>query len=170
MRITASKFGMKNASKKIKDLKEWMSDPIVKSNYNQAVKNIKAKWQRDVLKTFTVRSSKGLFCDNLLANALGIEIKKDSVIIYVKPISRAGKQPYFSSGGAVNNLTSILFHGSKVSAGMYSYKWDARVRDGIHPGTSPSLMRTLWKRFNQYSNDQFIKKMREGLDKARKKP
>lgn len=169
MRIDVKTIKSGKFSKKIKKLDDWLKNPLAKQEMNKAKKNINTKWKRDVRKNFNVRSGKGLSCDNLLEGALGLEFKgKNSIILFVKPISRGGKQSYFSSGGAVNNLTSILFRGSRSSFGMYSYKWDCRVQTGTHPGTSPSTMRRMWQYFTEYSGDQIHKKLQEGLEKVRR--
>lgn len=155
-------------SKKIKDIKEWLKNPIARSKMNQAKKNIKAKWERDAIKTFTVRSSKGLRCDYLVAKAMVVYPEgKHRMVSGLKLISRASKG-YSSSGGPVKNLNAILFGGSRASPGAYSYRWDARTKLWTHPGTSPSPMRNLWSRFNVYSREQIIKKLREGLEEVRK--
>jgi len=167
MKITVNQIKSGRFSKRIKSLDEFLKDPMAKSEINKAKKNIKAKWKRDVAKTFNVRSSRGLSCDNMLSNALALETKgKNSVVIYVKPISRGAKQRG-DSGGAVTNLTSILFRGSRASFGKYHPKWDSRVQTGMHPGTSPSPMRNMWKNFKEYSREQIVKKLQEGLRKVR---
>jgi len=167
MKITINQIKSGKFSKRIKKLDTFLRDPLAKSEMNKAKKNIKAKWKRDVAKTFSVRARKGLSCDNLLSNALGIETKgKNSVVVYVKPISRGAKQRG-DSGGPVTNLTSILFRGSRASFGKYYPRWDSRVQTGMHPGTSPSPMRNMWKRFREYSREQIIKKLQDGLKKVR---
>lgn len=167
MKITVTQIKSGKFSKRIKKLETFLKDPLAKSEMGKAKKNIRAKWKRDVAKTFNVRSSKGLSCDRLLSGALGIDIKgKNNVVVYVKPISRGAKQRG-DSGGAVTNLTSILFNGSRASFGKYHPKWDSRVQTGMHPGTSPSPMRNMWKRFGEYTREQVVKKLQEGLRKVR---
>lgn len=159
IKITKTKVG--GIEKKINDFKTFLKDDLVKSAMAKSENRIQNKWQTDIPRIFNVRSSMGYQCDNILSKSLDIVQKgKNSIIIYVEPIIRYSKSTR-SSGGAVNNLTTILFRGSASSFGKWSPKWDARVQVGKHPGTSPSTMRNYWKIFKQYATKDIRRTINE---------
>lgn len=168
MNITISEVKTGNIKKKITNLQKFLKAPVRKSEFNNTKTKLTNKWKSSIINTFTVRSRKGLRCDNMLQNSLGIDIKKNSIIIYVKPIQRASKGSS-GSGGPVRNLTTILFRGSKASFGKYDPKWDARVNIGMHPGVSPSPMRNMWRRFIDNARKRVREALREAIKKEMKK-
>ncbi len=176
MRIEVKEIKTGNLTKRIRKIESWLKNPIAGSDFKKTENKIHDKWILECEKTFNVRANMGMRCDNLIQQALDITTRKDSIIVYIKPIKRKFKGTN-SSGGAVNNLTSILFYtGSQSSdsssekwAGMYYPKWDCRVQTGRHPGTSPSQGRAMWKRFTKWSRRQIRESLRRGLQKVRGK-
>lgn len=162
IKVTKTKVG--NVQKKIANLQTFLKNDLAREVYTKAEQKIQNKWKTDIPRIFNVRSSMGMACDGILAKSLDIVQRgKNDIIIYVEPIVRFGKSTK-SSGGAVNNLTSILFRGSKSSYGAYSPRWDARTQSGIHPGTSASTMRNYWRIFKEYAK----KEIRKGINDAMK--
>lgn len=170
VRITVKATKVGGVQKRINDLRVFMKNDLAKEAMSKAEGKIQSKWQTDIPNIFSVRSSQGYRCDGILAKSLAIvQQGKDSIVIYVEPIVRYSKNST-SSGGAVNNLTSILFRGSRASYGAYNPKWDARVQTGLHPGTSPAKMRNYWNIFKVYAREQIRKGINEAMKaKMRKK-
>jgi hypothetical protein len=168
-RIIVKQTSVGGVQKKIADLRKFMKNDLAKEAMLKAEDKIQAKWRMDIPNIFSVRSSQGYRCDGILAKSLGIVMKgKDSIVIYVEPIVRFSKNST-SSGGAVNNLTSILFRGSRASYGAYYPRWDARAQTGMHPGTSPSKMRNYWMGFKKYAREEVRKAINAAMKKQLKK-
>ncbi|MFA5715488.1 MAG: hypothetical protein WC998_07100 [Candidatus Paceibacterota bacterium] len=154
-----------NVKRRINDLKVYLKNDAARDAYMRTEQKLQTRWKLDIPRIFNVRSSAGYRCDGILAKSLGIVIRgKNSIVIYVEPIVRFSKNA-MSSGGAVNNLTSILFRGSRASFGAYYPRWDARVQKGMHPGTSPSPMRNYWKLFIKYARIEIRKAINKGMKK-----
>lgn len=169
VRIVVKQTSVGGVQKKIADLRKFMKNGLAKEAMLKAEDKIQAKWRMDIPNIFSVRSSQGYRCDGILAKSLAITQKgKDSIVIYVEPIVRYSKNTT-SSGGAVNNLTSILFRGSAASFGKYYPRWDARVQTGMHPGTSPSKMRNYWSIFKKYAKEQIRKAINDAMKKQLRK-
>lgn len=165
VRIDIKYTKIDGAKKRINDLDKFIKNDLAKESFEKAETRIQNRWQHDIPNIFGVRRSMGLRCDGILAKSLAITRRgKNSLIIYVEPIIRYSKNAT-SSGGAVNNLTTILFRGSRSSFGKYSPRWDARVNVGVHPGTSPSTMRNYWAIFKKYA----VKEIRRGINTAMRK-
>jgi len=165
VRITIKHTKVGGVKKRINEIEKYLKNDVAKEAYANSEKTIQSKWQREIPNVFGVRRSQGYRCDGILAKSLAIVRRgKNDVIVYVEPIIRYSKNAT-SSGGAVNNLTSILFYGSKASFGKYNPRWDARVQTGMHPGTSPSTMRNYWKKFKSYAVEQ----IRRGINQSMKK-
>lgn len=168
-RIIVKQTSVGGVQKKIADLRKFMKNDLAKEAMLKAEDKIQAKWRMDIPNIFSVRSSQGYRCDGILAKSLGIQQKgKDSIVIYVEPIVRYSKSTS-SSGGAVNNLTTILFRGSSASFGKYYPRWDARVQTGMHPGTSPSKMRNYWSIFKKFAKEQIRKAINDAMKKQLRK-
>jgi len=164
-RIQVNSTRVGGVKKRITDLNKYLENDITKEAFSKAEEKIQTKWKTDIPRIFNVRSSMGYACDGILAKSLAIVKRgKNSVIVYVEPIVRYSKNT-LSSGGAVNNLTSILFHGSDGSFGKYYPRWDARVQTGRHPGTSPSIMRNYWAQFKKFATAEIRKGINEGMKK-----
>jgi len=161
--ITQTKVG--GVNKRIADLDKYLKNDLAKEAFTKAEGRIQTKWKRDIPNVFGVRASMGYACDGILAKSLAIVRRgKNSIVIYVEPIVRYSKST-MSSGGAVQNLTTILFRGSNASFGKYHPRWDARVQTGMHPGTSASTMRNYWKLFKTYAVQEIRRGINEGMKK-----
>lgn len=167
-RITVKHTKVGGLEKRITNLKKFLEKDLVKDVYNKAEDKLQMKWRSEIPLIFNVRSSLGLRCDNILSKSLAIEQRANNIIVYVEPIVRYSKNST-SSGGAVRNLTTILFRGSRPSYGKYYLPWDARTQSGIHPGTSPSTMRNYWKQFTKYAKAEIRKAINNGMKKTMRK-
>lgn len=155
--IRTSTKGTTKAIKRIKDIKKFLGEPTRNNIWHRKLNGWEKKFSNDVDRLFIARSSMGLYRDRLLNDALRINITKNKFIVYIDSISRPTKEKGRSSGGAVQDLTTILFNGTGSSFGAYYRKWDARVQTGVHPGVSSSIMRNMWKNYKSYIEEQIVK-------------
>ncbi len=170
MRFTVQSVRIGSYKKIVKDLNKLFENPIIKSEFNKVENKMHNDWIMKCDKYFNLRSGMGFRCDQFLKQSLDLVIRgKNKFVMYVKPISRKSKSTN-SSGGPVNNLTSILFvTGSRKSFGKYSPKWDSRVQVGTHPGVSPSMGRLMWKNFTKEWQPKIRKAIHDGVEKTVKK-
>lgn len=167
--IRVKSISHKNVKRRIDNLEKFLKNPLTNETYKRTVDNLKDKWAIESSRAFSVRRNAGFKCDGILAKSLAVVIRnKNNIVIYVEPIVRFSKNTN-SSGGPVKNLTTILFRGSRGGPKAWFPRWDARMNTGIHPGTSASTMRNLWRRFKSIARENIREALNRGLQKELKK-
>lgn len=177
MKFTVKSIRIGSYKKIVTDLNKLLENPTIKAKFDKTENSMHNDWIMKCKRNFNVRANSGFRCDQFLEQSLDLVIrKKNTFVMYVKPISRKTKGTN-SSGGPVRNLTSILFvTGASSSdatsenwAGKYYPKWDCRVQTGRHPGIKVSIGRNMWKNFTREWQPKIRRALHDGVAEVVKK-
>lgn len=169
MTVKVEVIGAEKVIKRIEEIENLDTNPILKRHIRNAGENSRSYWKRNVYseKFFHKRLSNDLPVSNDFKNSIRIS-SKDPMNVKITRLALTRGESGISGGPTSKDYGEYILYGTKPSPGLYSYFYDKKLTHGQYamaytPGVDKSIGRRWLSNYFAYVDKMYNKKYEQAV-------